>query len=40
MRLITLNIGRYKAMIMPPMQTPITTIRSGSINDVNALTVA
>ena len=40
MSLMTLNIGRYNAMIMPPMQTPITTISNGSISDVIALTVA
>ena len=39
-RLMTLNIGRYNAMIIPPITTPMITIRIGSINDVRASTVA
>jgi len=38
--LMMLNIGRYSEMIIPPTHTPITTISSGSINEVNASTVA
>ena len=34
------NIGRYIAMMMPPTMPPTTTIISGSIIEVSALTVA
>ena len=35
-----LNIGMYRATTIPPTVEPITTIRSGSINDVSESTVA
>jgi hypothetical protein len=40
MRLITLNIGMYRAMTAAPTAPPITAIRSGSMSDVRASTVA
>jgi hypothetical protein len=39
-RLITLNIGMYRAMTAAPTAPPITAIRSGSMSDVRASTVA
>ena len=36
----TRNIGRYMAIMMPPTMAPTTTIRTGSIIDVSAATVA
>lgn len=39
-RLITLNIGMYRAMTAAPTAPPITAIRSGSMSDVMASTVA
>ena len=38
--LMMLNIGRYRAITMPPTHTPITTISNGSISEVRASTVA
>ena len=35
-----LNIGRYRAITMPPTLSPIPTMRSGSMSDVRASTVA
>ena len=39
-RLMILNIGMYNATTMPPTVAPMTTINSGSINDVSESTVA
>jgi hypothetical protein len=35
-----LNIGRYMATMMPPTMPPTTTIMSGSMIEVSALTAA
>jgi hypothetical protein len=39
-RLMTLNIGMYRAMTAAPTAPPITAIRIGSMSDVRASTVA
>ncbi len=40
MSLMMLNIGRYSEITMPPTAAPMTTIKRGSMSDVNASTVA
>ena len=40
MRLMMLNMGMYSDTTMPPTATPITAIKTGSMSDVSASTVA